>query len=251
MSEFVAGLVRDLEQYAAGLEREANEKLAEAIRLREVSSILDYGEEPIAEVVPTELQVEPKVDTPKQARRRKPYGSPTSKEEIRDWIVKHPKFSAKDIVVAFDKSTAWANMILPYFLERKIISRTKVARKIGHGWQYMYEYITPPVTPAIRSGALTGDLMSDFTMGAGLSRSSTASEPVAGTGRSSVVRASNKDINSLLSQVKTQGGDYKYTGGNHILVTKGEDRVVLSNSPSDPRSYDNAKSQLARIGFSF
>ena len=218
MNEFHAKMLREATDERDRIEDEIAEL---HVRMAEVESIIDLL---TGEIPPTVLK-----------RKNKPRVYVTD-EQVRDWIVKHPEFTVREMADALDINSKTAATKLIPFKEKGIV---KVTDHKNRGERY-HVYVPPtdpgppnPLPPKEEVPVVAAPV---------------TTTPVPHTGGR--LRTGNKRLDTILTLVRRQGGTVT-RGSGHIKVTpKGEGKVVtISSTPTSDDTLEAIERDLKEAGF--
>lgn len=157
-------------------------------------------------------------------------------EQVRDWVVKHPKFTAVELARDLDIGIKTAHQKLEPLKEKGIV---KLVDHVNKGKRH-HIYVPPtdpgppnPLPPKEEVPVVAAPV---------------TATPIPHTGGR--LRTGNKRLDTILTLVRRQGGTVT-RGSGHIKVTpKGEGKVVtISSTPTSDDTLEAIERDLKEAGF--
>jgi hypothetical protein len=162
--------------------------------------------------------------------------------KVRDFMVQHPDemFSPQRVAAALEMTINLATDCL-----EALARRGSIEDKSPSADMRLFQYAGRPKEPGKAAEAHAAERKAGGGNGAGSNRA-----PVPGTG--TTAKSSNKDVNDLINAAKKAGASVTHEASGHFAVTvpgSGK-RILISATPSSPRSIFNDRARLRRAGLS-
>jgi hypothetical protein len=159
--------------------------------------------------------------------------------KVRDFMTQHPDemFSPQRVAAAMEMTINLATDCL-----EALVRRGSLEDKSPSSDMRLFQYTGKPKDPG---KAATLDAARRKDEGNGVAR-----EAVPGTGAGA--RSSNKDVQDLINAAKKAGANVTHEASGHFAVSvpgSGK-RILISATPSSPRSILNDRARLRRAGLS-
>ena len=160
-------------------------------------------------------------------------------EQMRDAARELSRFTAKDLREATNVSYGTAKNYIDKMIAAEMIEIIGYST-VGKGRSILYRYIKPT-----ESGPGNPSVPLESYPKTGMSGKRATRSAVIGPARP---RSSNKDLDTMLRSVASQGARLERTASGHIRVITSSGSIIVPSTPSDSRGIKNARADMRRIG---